>query len=496
MNPMKKQLQDMMVRAEHAKAQGQEAVARALWRAAIGLDHNNAAIHRELALSFGERLDNIPAAQHAHMWLLAQPASPEARWAYGLMLYRNNQLDKAIHILTPLSQSHPAWPNLNLVMAKIHFAQRALDRSDFYFKQAIQQTIQNSTEEASARWEHAMQQLTQGHYADGWDNHEARLTSIGWAQLHLCPLPAPTWAGEPLKDKTIVVHGEQGIGDEIMYASMLPDLLAQGAHVILACYAAIAHLMRTSFPSITVVEHPRGLDNIEQWRQGTMPDWWHQLLNDGIQIDYHIPMGSLAQHLRRNTALFPRTPYLTIDPHHQASMESTLQARAQEQDISLKGKKRIALAWCGNLDNPHGRAKSLDLEQLQGLGRIAKKHNAVFVSLQNRQYGHQALEAHANDLLPIIDMSPYTDQFADTLALASHCDHIITIDTSYAHLCGAAGLPALMLLRRNCDWRWGWTRQDSDWYGSLELIRQDIDGDWSPVIKKTEEKLLKWLTAD
>ena len=195
MNPMKKQLQDMMVRAEHAKAQGQEAVARALWRAAIGLDHNNAAIHRELALSFGERLDNIPAAQHAHMWLLAQPASPEARWAYGLMLYRNNQLDKAIHILTPLSQSHPAWPNLNLVLAKIHFAQRALDHSDFYFKQAIQQTIQNSTEEASARWEHAMQQLTQGHYADGWDNHEARLTSIGWAQLHLCPLPAPTWAG-------------------------------------------------------------------------------------------------------------------------------------------------------------------------------------------------------------------------------------------------------------------------------------------------------------
>ena len=144
MNPKQKQFQDIMLRAEHAKAQGQESVARALWIAAIALDHNNAMLHRELTLSFGEQLDNAPALQHAHMWFLTQPASPEARWVYGLMLYRTNQLDKATRTLTPLSQSHPTWPNINLVLAKIHFAQRALDQSDFYFKQAVQQTTQNS----------------------------------------------------------------------------------------------------------------------------------------------------------------------------------------------------------------------------------------------------------------------------------------------------------------------------------------------------------------
>ena len=227
-----------------------------------------------------------------------------------------------------------------------------------------------------------------------------------------------------------------------------------------------------------------------------MPDWWYQLLSDGVQIDYKIPMGSLAHLLRRDVTQFSKAPYLVLDINRQTAMENTLHARAQEQGISLKDKQRIALAWCGNLDNPHGRAKSIDLEALHSLGHIAKTHNAVFISLQNRQYGDQALEALANDLLPIVDMSPYTDQFTDTLALASTCNHIITIDTSYAHLCGAAGLPTLMLLRRNCDWRWGWTRQDSDWYDSLELIRQDIDGDWEPVIKKTEEKLFKWLTSN
>ena len=496
MNPKQNTVQELLVRAEHAKTQGQDAVARALWLSAIDLDHNNAMIHRELTLSFGEQLDNTPALHHAHMWFLAQPAAPEARWVYGLMLYRANQLDYAIKILTPLSQSHPTWHNINLVMAKIHFTQRTLNLSDFYFKQAVLQTTHSPQEEASTRWEYAMQQLTEGRYADGWDNHEARLKSIGWAQLHLCPLPAPTWAGESLSNKTIVVHGEQGIGDEIMYASMLPDLLAQGAHVILACHAAIANLMRTSFPNILVFEHPRGLDNIEQWQQGTMPDWWYQLLSDGVQIDYQIPMGSLAHLLRRDVNQFTKTPYLVPDINRQTAMENTLRARAQEQGISLKDKQRIALAWCGNLDNPHGRAKSIDLEALDNLGHIANTHNAVFISLQNRQYGDQALEALANDLLPIVDMSPYTDQFTDTLALASTCNHIITIDTSYAHLCGAAGLPTLMLLRRNCDWRWGWTRQDSDWYDSLELIRQDIDGDWEPVIKKTEEKLFKWLTSN
>ena len=494
MNPKLKSIQNLVNRAEQAKTQGQHATARALWFAVIDLDRNNAAAHRELAFSFGEQFDNISALQHAHMWFLIQPANPEARWVYGLMLFRKNLTHEAIQILTPLTHSHPTWTNLNLVMAKLHFAQRQLEQSDVYFKHAIAQVIHDPLEEAKVRWEYAMQLLTQGRYADGWDNHEARLLSMGWAQLHFCPLPATLWAGEPLANKTIVVHGEQGIGDEIMYAAMLPDLMAQGAHVILACYPAIADVMRTSFPNITIVEHPRGAQHIDQWQQGIMPDWWHALLNEGVHIDYHIPMGSLARLLRRDSASFPRTPYLRIDPNHQTTMQAALKEQAKTQNIVLDGKKRIGIAWCGNLDNPHGRAKSLDLSQLAQLGSIAKTHNAVFISLQNRQYGHQALNAHSAGTLPIVDMSPYTDQFVDTLALASLCDHIITIDTSYAHLCSAAGLPTLMLLRRNCDWRWGWTRSDSDWYDSLDCIRQEIDGDWTPVIKKTEEKLLKWLT--
>ncbi|TDR31486.1 CDC27 family protein [Hydromonas duriensis] len=493
MNPT--HLQSLLDTAQQLDAQGQKASARALWHAALRLNNELPLVHAQLAYSYGESLNNDIALTHAQMWYHLDPTNPSARWLYGLFLFRMAQHQHAIDILVPLAETQPNWPNLHLVIAKCYLDLRQMEKGAPYFERAVQNTENDPIENAKVRWEYAMQLLTQGHFKEGWHNHEARLISIGWANLHLCPLPAPLWKGEPLKNKTIVVHGEQGLGDEIMYASMLPDLIAQGAHIILACYIANQKLMQDSFPEIQIVNHPRGVKNIQDWQNGIMPDWWNALIKKGTHIDYQIPMGSLANILRPDESKFPRTPYLKINQTHAKKMQRQLTQRAKEQHIDLSHKHLIALAWCGNLDNPHGRAKSLTLEQLAGLGRIAQTHNAVFVSLQNQQYGKQAIDAHAQGIMPIVDMSPYTDSFVDTLALASLCEQIITIDTSYVHLCSAAGLPATMLLRRNCDWRWGWTRHDSVWYKELELIRQEIDGDWTPVIKKTEEKLLNWLTS-
>lgn len=488
-------IQTLLDTASQLDAQGQVASARALWHTVLEKNNDIALAHAFLAHSYGQQNDNQNALAHAQMWFHLEPTNPNARWIYGLLLFRNSQYPASLRILTPLADAHPDWPNVHLVIAKIYLDLREMDKGDPYFRRAVQNTANNPTENAKARWEYAMQLLTQGNFKDGWHHHEARLSSIGWADLHLCPLPAPMWTGEPLNGKTIVVHGEQGLGDEIMYASMLPDLIARGANVILACYIANVELMRESFPQIQVFNHPRGVNEIQNWQQGIMPDWWNTLIANGTQIDYQIPMGSLANILRTDESLFPRQSYLKVNDAHKQKMREQLHERAREQNIDLSNKRLIALAWCGNLENPHGRAKSLDLEQLAGLGKIAQTHNAVFISLQNQQYGKQAINANAQGLLPIVDMSPYTDAFADTLALASLCEHIITIDTSYVHLCSAAGLPALMLLRRNCDWRWGWTRDDSVWYNNLNMIRQDKDGDWTPVIKKTEEKLHNWLTT-
>lgn len=485
---------ELTEKAQQLESQGHHAAARAIYHRILNTVIFSLSAHTALCCSYAENFENQKALNHARMAFLVDPTNHNSRWLYGLTLYRTSQWHKAIDVLTPLTKTNPDLPNLNLVMAKLYLEIRDMNKSDPFFKKATKNVEGNPTEESKIRWEHAMQQLTESNYKEGWHNHEARLQSIGWVGLNLCPIPAPVWQNQPLNGKTILVHGEQGLGDEIMYASMIPDLIERGAQVIFACHPALQKLMKLSFPNIKVVSHPRGDADIQNWAQGIMPTWWTELLQQNIMIDYQIPTGSLANILRLDIKDFPRTPYLKIAVEQQTALKELLTKRAKEQKQELKGKKLIALAWCGNLANPHGRAKSLDLDQLTQLGQIAREHNAVFVSLQSEQYGYQALDALANGF-PIIDMSPYTTEFDATLAVASLCDHIISIDTSYVHLCGAAGLDTLLLLRRNCDWRWGWVKEESDWYNSLELIRQDVDLDWTPVIKKTEQKLLKWLTT-
>ncbi len=331
-----------------------------------------------------------------------------------------------------------------------------------------------------------MQLLTLSEYKRGWSYYNARLTHFNFVQLNLCPLPAPLWQGESLKGKTIVVHGEQGIGDEIMYTSILPDIIALSPQrIILAVYPALVSVLQTSFPDVTVIAHTRCMTYIQRWRQDIMPDWWHEQ-NSTSPVDYQIPMGHLPNLFRQSRSDYPKQPHIKIETKRAEALLTALAQQAQTQSIDLNQKRLMALSWCGNLDNPHGQAKSLTLSQLSRLKDTVNRKNIVFVSLENAQYGH---EAQMQTELPVIDMSTYTEEFADTLAVASLCERVITIDTSYFHLCGAAGLPTWLLLGEKCDWRYGWQRNDYDWYEHVELIRQQRDGDWSDVFAVLGNKL-------
>lgn len=485
---------DLIASAQQFLATNQHAQTRAVLLSLLNESNDNHNAHAMLVTSYVQTNDYRAALRHAEFWVYLQPTHVDALWAYGQLLLALNEHQQGIDILLRLFKIQPDSNfEIPLKIAKTYLHLRQMDKSEPFFEHAMRLSVNNVKQHHAVRWEYAMQQLTQSDYLRGWSNYEAR-HAIMQENLHICQIPAPKWTGEPLHDKTIVLHGEQGIGDEIMYASIIQDLLDQGARVTLACFPALVELMRTSFPSVNVVPHPRSIDNMNNWATGTYPDWWHALHNHNQTIDYQLPIGSLAHHYRNRRTDFPRTPYLKIDEARKNAITMRMHARAHEQGINLSGKTLIALAWCGNLSNPHGRAKSLDLASFKKLGKIARQHNAVFISLQNSDYGEQAIEAHKQGVLPVVDMSADTDAFANTLALAAACDHIITIDTSYFHLCGAAGLKPLLLLRRNCDWRFGWTIDFCDWYDGVEIIRQDIDGEWAPVIQKTEEKLLKWLT--
>ena len=135
----------------------------------------------------------------------------------------------------------------------------------------------------------------------------------------------------------------------------------------------------------------------------------------------------------------------------------------------------------------------MPLKQLQALIDAGKKRGCQFVSLQSRQYAQQAYEVPEFGL---IDMSEYTDDFADLAALMVNLDLVISVDTSYAHLSAALGLPTWRMVIRNCDWRWGWGRKDSVWYADDTLFRQHENGNWESVVQKVAHELLHFKLHD
>lgn len=403
-------------------------------------------------------------------------------WYQGTRYFRQNRAGDWADVLARIDAElqgilvdKTSQQGYELALAQALLNQRDLPASRQWFERALARDPKNP----AVQWEYAMALLTDGHWGPGWDGYEARQSVFGWEALYCCPLPWPQWQGEHLVGKTIVVHGEQGIGDEIMYTSMLPDLLAAGARVVLACAPPLVQLMRDAFPTAAVVAHERG-----------QPARWHERLPDWVAqvgpVDFQVPMGSLGRHWRRSAGDFPRRPYLKANTARVPAMAMHLaQALAYQPERPLC----VGVAWSGNLDNPHQRATSLQPEQLLPLAQVP---GVRLVGLQNRQFAADA--ARVPDLR-LVDMSAFTDDFADLAALATQMDLVISTDSACAHLCGALGLPVWLPLRRNANWRWGWDTTDSVWYPGLRLFRQETDGEWAPVILDLRRTLTAWAMA-
>ena len=488
MNPKTALMQRHLDMADTLMQQQHVHQARAAWHAALALSNELGSAHAQLTLSYASTAEYRAALPHAQQWALLAPTDPQAHWLLAQLLRSHDRLPEALVSAERLRRLAPDWQGLNLFLAKLYLDTRQMSLATPYFEAALQDSEHDPIQHKHVQWEYAMQLLTLSEYARGWRYYNARFDCFGHANLNCCPLPAPLWQGETLTDKVIVVHGEQGIGDEIMYTSIVSDVLAlQPKQLILAVHPALLEVMRASFPTCHVVAHTRGSADVADWQNGRMPDWWQTLKHDTM-VDYQIPMGHLPDLFRQQRSDFPKQAHIKIDTQRAESLRPKLIEQARQQGIALKDKRLIALAWCGNLDNPHGRAKSLLLSELACLKETAADQKIVFVSLQNAQYGH---DASRQTELPIIDMSAHTDDFADTVALASLCEHTLTIDTSYFHICAAAGLPTWLALREKCDWRNGWQRSDYDWYAQAELIRQSTDGDWSNVFETLRERLTK-----
>ncbi|HEY1648868.1 MAG TPA: tetratricopeptide repeat-containing glycosyltransferase family protein [Terracidiphilus sp.] len=309
--------------------------------------------------------------------------------------------------------------------------------------------------------------LLKGDFAAGWPGSEHRWQTSD----HTTPprdYPWPRWKGGPLASGRLLIWGEQGIGDEIMFAGLIPDILSDlacsGNRCILDCDPRLQPLFARSFPAIDVVTG---------FKPATHPE-----LQAESNVAAHLPSGSLPGLFRASSAAFAATtsPYLKPDPVQKARF------RTRYAD----GRKLVGLAWYTS-NKKTGRARSVDLSL------FAPLFAAPGIRWISLQYGdHDALEkqaAAANAPILIdreVDQLTSIDRFAAQVAAM---DLVITIDNSTAHLTGALAVPTWVLLPFAPDWRWQLDREDSPWYPSVHLFRQPQIGDWPSVVARVEDTL-------
>jgi ADP-heptose:LPS heptosyltransferase len=302
--------------------------------------------------------------------------------------------------------------------------------------------------------------LVKGEFGAGWEGLEARWRTRDY-DTRPRSFAQPCWEGDRIAPGRVLIWGEQGVGDEIMFAGLLRDVIARGNQCVLECDARLKPLFARSFPEVEVVS-------------GYDPD-----LQPGMGIVAQLPSGSLPGLFRRNLADFAATP----SPYLVPDAEKVKRFRARYHD----GRPLVGIAWHSN-NKKSGHRRSIDLARLAPL---FAQSGMRWVSLQ---YGDPMViedQAHAAAVPLVIDAE--VDQMTDLDSFAAQVaamDLVVTIDNSTAHMAAALGVQTWTLLPSAPDWRWLLEREDSPWYPTMRLFRQREPGRWEPVIEELAIALL------
>ena len=314
---------------------------------------------------------------------------------------------------------------------------------------------------AAAEWNLALLEMLTGNFEAGWAGREARW-KIPALSFHYPKFSQPKWLGkEPIDGKTILINVDEGLGDTIQFARYVPMVAARGARVILSVQDALCPLL-SDLPGVSQC----------------LP----LSTSERPAFDTYCPVSSLPLAFGTKLETIPSaTPYLP------APAECRVQA--WEERLGPHDKLRVGLVWSGNPihDNDHNRSIPLRM-----LARILDV-DATFVSLQKdpRPDDKSTLLEHTE----IVDLTAHLTDFAETAALVSCLDLVISVDTSIAHLAGALGLPTWILLPYMPDYRWLLDRDDSPWYPTVRLFRQTETREYESVLDSVRTELLAMVSA-
>ena len=318
----------------------------------------------------------------------------------------------------------------------------------------LERAIQLAPGAATPNFNLAVARLLTGDYARGWSQYEHR-----WNFEHLAgTLPThsqPRWTGQDLKDKTILVVQEQGLGDVIQFVRFVFGLHTAGARVILQVNDNLAPLFAGSpviHEIIDVTDVPAEFD------------LWTPIMSiPGVQ-------GVTLQNL----------------PHQlQYLAARTDLARAWQDRLGFKKRLRVGMCWSGRPDSWINRHKGMPFEV--ALALIQRNPDYEWINLQVECSADEAQILEHNGVQHFPGL---VNNFADSAALIHHLDVVISVDTAVAHLAGALGRPTWIPLNwYGTDWRWGLGQDSTAWYPSARLFRQPGLGDWDTVVDRIHQYL-------
>ena len=311
----------------------------------------------------------------------------------------------------------------------------------------------------------AICRLRHGEFEAGWRGFELRRQKDSFIGRYR-KFPFAEWRGEPLAGSAILVYPEQGLGDELMYASCLPQLAAQARRVALECDPRLGELFTRSFPQCTVIARRRTFVN----------DWVNHI---EPRPGYQMPIGSLPGFFRRNPGEFPEHQgFLKADPAKVSRWQARLEA--------LGPGPKIGLSWQGGVGHTGRTRRSLTLEELLPVLRLPGAH---FISLQYTDVAGEIQAFISSTGINIHHWQEAIDDYDETAALVCALDSVLTVCTAIVHLCGALGRPAIVMVPFGSDWRYGASGERMAWYPSVRLVRQERIGDWSNVLAEVSRRL-------
>lgn len=472
---------ELMQYGEQLKAQQRDDLAQYMYYAAVVADPGCWQAYNHLGVVCHQQGRHLEAIGHFTKGLSVQPQAYE--------LFNNRSLARRatgdyVGALADCDETIRLNPDIDLFVINRASILDDLGRADEAIA-ILDAYVARRPDKPSVAHNRSLILLNNGRFAAGWRAYESRLRAPS-ANAHYEHCDIPRWEpGVEIAGKEILVWTEQGVGDEILTASMALDL-ARIAKVTLLCSPRLQPLLSRSFGDVINVHVRASLLHLEMFKRERLTDEYLPSIVKTSRFDYQMSQGDLGELLRPDFDAFPGTPFLKAD-HLEAMVACALIENPDNLPL-------VGIAWHSNRNHNLGSFKGVGLKQL---APILKIPGVKFVCLQYGDCAAEIASAEAEFGVKIapspVDQIESIDDFA---ALVSCMALVITVSNTTAHIAGALGVPTWVMVPDGPGrlWYWWKTGTKCRWYNSVKLFRQQCSLQWDAVIDRVAASLAAWVS--